>query len=210
MRSVCLKEQVNNNKDMIRTIQLLSSGLALLLLLGNFQCGKTEKYPLPFLLRDWQSSWLDNSGAEPLPAQSPVPRNAFGIRLSARMSADGLDTLPLFNADEAYLEVLHPINKIQVFTLSAFDSLAAGADISSRFRIRSKLYSTLEYDALDNANSVYNFPEFMPEGYQLDLLMISPPAQPGEYQFAVKIQYITLTMPLSQDTLLTLPNLILQ
>lgn len=194
---------------MPRFIYTIALGLFGLFLLGNFKCIKECEYP--FLLRDWQSVLLNNSGSEPLVSDSPIPRLAFGLRLSTQMSNDGQDTLRLSDTEECYLAALHPLRKIQLFAEEGFDSIATGEDISPRFRIRYSAYSTLDYLSLDNNYNYFNYPPYAENGaFDIDLLMVEPPSLPGTYHFSVKIQFDSLNMPLNRDTFIILPTVQLQ
>lgn len=181
-----------------------------LLVLGNFQC-EEEVEEIPFLLRDWQTTWLDNRGSEPRVAENPIPRSAFGIRLSANLSNTGQDTM-LFNYVEGvYLSSMHPLRKIELFATEGFDGLDAGADISDRFRLRHSKFPNLEYLELDAADRAYNYPlPSLEYSYRLDLLMVEPPSQPGAYRFDIKISFDSLATPLNRDTFFTLPTVELQ
>jgi hypothetical protein len=184
--------------------------LITLLVLGNFQCVE-EVEEIPFLLRDWQTTWLDNSGSEPLVAENPIPRSAFGIRLSANLSNTGQDTMLFNNIDGVYLSSMHPLQKIELFATDGFDSLPAGADISERFRLRHRTFPNLEYLPLDAAELAYNYPTpSLDYSYRLDLLMVNPPSQPGAYRFNIKISFDSLATPLNRDTFFTLPTVQLQ
>lgn len=196
---------------MKRSNATLAFAFLALLLLGNFTCGEfCEKY---FLLHEWESTWLDNSGNQPRPTADMAPRAAFGIRLSAFMSLDGVDTLNTSEADDAcYLFATQPLAKIQVFATDGFDTLAAGQDISDRFRVRRLDNTSLRYVPLQTAETEFNsiYPPF-DERFQLDLLMMDPPSQPGEYRFSVQIQFDSLAGPvMNRDTFFTLPTITLQ
>lgn len=195
---------------MRRFIPQLLLALTTLLVLGNFQC-EEEVGEIPFLLRDWQTTWLDNRGAEPLVAEDPIPRSAFGIRLSANLSNTGQDTMLFNNVEGVYLSSMHPLRKIELFATEGFDGLDAGAEISERFRLRHSKFPNLEYLALDAADRAYNYP--LPSfeySYRLDLLMVEPPSQPGVYRFGIKISFDSLAKPLNRDTFFTLPTVELQ
>jgi hypothetical protein len=195
---------------MSRTLCCSIFGLCALLLFGNFQCEGNFESPIDFLLRDWRPALLDNSGAQPVLAENAIPRKAFGLRLSARMTSDGTDSLVVTQEQGFYLSPLHPIHSIQLFATDAFDNVAAGEEISTRFRVRTVSGSSLDYLALDQAQAVYNFPGNSEAGYHLDLLMTEPPAQAGNYQFSVKINFEAMTTPLNRDTMFNLPTAILQ
>jgi len=162
------------------------------------------------LLRDWRPALLDNSGAQPVLAENPIPRKAFGLRLSARMSSNGTDSLVFTQEQGYYLSPVHPIHTIQIFATDAFDNVAAGEEISTRFRVRTASGSSLDYLALDQAQAVFNFPGNSESGYYLDLLMTEPPAKAGNYQFSVKVNFEAMSTPLNRDTMLNLPTAFLQ
>lgn len=194
---------------MPRYIYILGFGFLGLSLLGNFKCFVDCEYP--FLLRDWNSVWLNNSGNKPLVTDSPIPRLAFGLRLSTRLSNDGQDTLRLSDTEECYLAAQQPLRKIQLFAEEGFDSVASGEDISARFRIRYGAYLTLDYLLLDNNYNYFNYPAYAGNGaFDIDLLMVDPPSQPGAYRFSVKIHFDSLDMPLNRDTFFILPTVQLQ
>ena len=185
-------------------------GLSALFLFGNFQCGDPE-CETSFLLRDWQPALLDNSGSEPLLASGPIPRKAFGIQLTARLSSDGIDTLRISNMEECYLSSIQPIKQIQLSTLNGFDTLSPGQDISQRFRMRIDRNTYFDYLPLDSRNLyLYNLADGTNGKYPIDLLMIDPPSLPGTYQFQVKIQFDSLDLDLNHDTIFTLPTIELQ
>lgn len=191
-------------------IYILAFGLLILTLLGNFTCEEGPE-EIPFLLRDWQTSWLDNSGSEPLTAENPIPRSAFGIRLSANLSSTGEDTLQFNYVEDVFLTPIHPLRKIELFATEGFDGLAAGADITDRFLLRHGTFHNLEYLSLDDADRAYNYPiPSLEHNYRLDLLMVEPPSQPGQYRFDIKISFDSLATPLNRDTFFTLPAIQLQ
>ena len=195
---------------MIRYISLLAICLRALLLFGNFQCGDPYCYT-DYLLRDWQASWLDNSGSEPVSSTGPVPRLALGIGLSARLSGDGTDTLEISSTEECGWSALQPINQLKIFATEGFDTIAAGEEISNRFQLRVSNQSTLQYVPLDQSlYSVNNFYTPFQKDYHLDLLMLEPPSQPGAYRFSVQIQFDSLPQLLNRDTFFTLPTVLLQ
>jgi hypothetical protein len=192
---------------MIRALFLPMSGLISLLLLGGFQC---EPYcDTVFELRDWQSAWINNSGSEPLVTTDPIPRAALGIRLSATLL--NLDSLSVAENEDCTWQAIHPISQLEVFATDAFDTVAIGENISSRFRFRSHNASSFEYLTLGDALGFINFfySRVAPD-YKLDLLMTEPPSQAGSYRFTVKIQFDSLFMPPNRNTFLTLPTVILQ
>jgi hypothetical protein len=192
---------------MIRPLFLLMSSLISLLLLGGFQC---EPYcDQSFELRDWRSAWLNNSGSEPIVTTDPIPRAALGIRLSATLLNP--DSLAVSDNEDCTWNALHPINTIEVFATDAFDTVAIGENISSRFRLRALNASSFKYLTLEEAVGQANFfyARVAPD-FKLDLLMTEPPSQAGSYRFAVKIQFDSTFMPPTLDTLFTLPTVILQ
>lgn len=194
---------------MPRFIYTLAFGLVGLFLFGNFQC--IEECEYPFLLRDWNAALLDNSGSEPLVTDSAIPRLAFGLRLSTQLSNDGQDTLRISETEECYLSALHPLRKIQLFAEEGFDSVKSGEDISLRFRIRHKTNSSLDYLSLDNNYNYFNYQAYAPIGaFDIDLLLVEPPSQPGAYHFSVKIQFDSIGILLNRDTFFTLPTIQLQ
>jgi hypothetical protein len=192
---------------MIRPLFLLMSGLISLLLLGGFRC---EPYcDNLFELRDWQSAWINNSGSDPVITTDPIPRSALGIRLSATLL--NLDSLAVSDNEDCTWNALHPISTIEVFATDAFDTVAIGENISSRFRLRAMNAYSFDYLTLEEALGQINFfyAPVAPD-YQIDLLMTEPPSQAGSYRFTVKIQFDSIFMPPILDTLFTLPTVILQ
>ncbi len=192
---------------MLRFIYLFSLGFSAIFLFGNLQC---EDYPEEayFLLRDWQAIWLDNSGHEPIEAENPIPRQAFGIRLVANLSSSGHDTLLLNYTEGISLVPLHWLQKLEILAVDGFDTIAAGENISNRFRVRQGKSPYLQYLPLDNADHAFNYPSASLEyGYRLDLLMVDPPSQPGQFLFEIKIYFDSLATPLNRDTSFTLPAL---
>lgn len=192
---------------MIRPLFLLVSSLISLLLLGGFQC---EPYcDQSFELRDWRSTWINNSGSEPLVTTDPIPRAALGIRLSATLLNP--DSLAVSDHEDCTWGALHPISKIEIFATDGFDTEATGANISGRFLLRALNDYSFKYLTLEEALGPINFfyARVAPD-YQIDLLMTEPPSQAGSYRFAVKIQFDSLSMPPNADTFFTLPPVILQ
>lgn len=195
---------------MTRPLWCFTGALCACFLFCNFQCGEPEcEYPV--LLHSWQSSWLDNSGAEPLPAAGQVPRQALGIRLAAFMSSDGQDTLRVAPAEPCYYFLFPLINRLEIRATEAFDTVAAGSSINDRFRVRVVQGPHLRYQPLNAA-----FPEVNsldPDDnslYHIDLLMIAPPEQPGSYRFSVRIGFDSLSTLPHPDTFFTLPPIVLQ
>ena len=181
-----------------------------LLLFCNLQC-ENELFPVYYQLKPWSTAWLDNSGSSPVIAENPLPREAFGIQLSAILSSDGQDTIPPTSDIESYLEPNQPIQSIKIFAVEGFDDVAAGTDISARFRVRRARNKSLEYQSLENAGYIYNFPDFNPESLsRIDLLMVEPPKQAGAYQFSAEILFVASTPSFNADTLITLPTVVLQ
>ena len=195
---------------MIRFIYTLILGLSLLILFGNFQCGDKdcERY---YLLRDWQATWLDNSGSEPVPSVGPITRSAIGIGLKARLSGDGTDTLDISPTEECLWMALQPISQLKIFATEAFDTISAGEEISSRFQLRVSNPSSLQYITLEQSYWPLNaFYAPSQTDYHLDLLMLEPPSQPGAYRFSIQIEFDSLTPALNRDTFFTLPTVLLQ
>ncbi|MFN0213109.1 MAG: hypothetical protein ACKVT2_02535 [Saprospiraceae bacterium] len=196
---------------MIRFFCTLFSGISFLLLFGNLQCHEDDRVVVYYQLLDWQTSLLDNSGREPLVAESPIPRSAFGLRFSNKLSSDGRDTLLFSSLEDYYLVALHPLRRIEMFSTDGFDTIAAGENISDRFRVRFSAFPYLGYYSLDGADRAYNLPPNTLDGdYQIDLLMIDPPSQAGAYRFSVKITFDSLAAPINRDTTFTLPTVLLQ
>ncbi|MBC7774031.1 MAG: hypothetical protein H7246_01230 [Phycisphaerae bacterium] len=193
---------------MPRFIYLIALSLCGLFLFGNFQCGKDDCWQ-SFSLGDWQSTWLDNSGSEPIPTQNSVSRAALGIRLSANVF--GIDSTQVAPEDACAWEAAHPIGQLEIFATDGFDTVETGQNISNRFRLRAINTYSFKYVALDEARGALNvlYPPFASE-YRLDILMLEPPSQPGAYRFSVQIKFDTLNMPLNRDTFFTLPTVILQ
>ena len=50
----------------------------------------------------------------------------------------------------------------------------------------------------------------LPPEYRIDLLMIEPPSQAGDYRFAVQIKFDSLVTQLNRDTFITLPTVTLK
>jgi hypothetical protein len=107
------------------------------------------------------------------------------------------------------------LRKISVLAHSPFDDLPAGSDLSALFRARfapGALPITASvtappmtrYVPLDEAVQTLNLPNyFLLTNYHTDLLLLTAPP-PGEYQFAVRLEFETRTdtAVLQFDTLL--------
>lgn len=160
-------------------------------------------------LQNWSTQWINNSGEEPQPADGPIPKNAFGIRLKADPvnqvwgSSDDSETcFPL---------LIHPFTEISLITIDGFDTIPAQTDISDRFMLRYSTKNNLEYIDLRNATiTLSELWEITDNSFRFDLLMVDPPSQPGDYRFSVQLRFDTLGATVNQDTLLVLPTVTLQ
>lgn len=179
--------------------------LTSLLTLTQFTC--IQFYDIPW---HWAPTWsvahLDNSGAEPVVTpEDAAPRRAYGIRLSNPVVADLSEFTDAGKADfNLFNDTTVTFTVLEVLAQSPFDTLPAGSNLSHLFRARlapgafsessaSGFQSLSKYLTLPEAVTALNVPNFkLLNDYHTDLLLLSPPP-PGEYQFAVRLEFETRT-----------------
>jgi len=198
---------------MLQRIRNLLFLLISLFFLNSFRCENFEEI-VPLYTLNWQGAWVDNSGASPVLNTGPVNRAAAGIRLSAQLSNDGQNPLPVNTTIGSSFSMLKTVQKIQFFTLTGFDGLSVGTDITDRFRTRVDYRdgSALAYTEVNSSSLDYflnnSLPAWAPD-YYADFLLTSPPSLPGLLEVAVTITFDSTTVP-PVDTSLNVPAILLQ
>ncbi|MDX1911759.1 MAG: hypothetical protein SFV22_09760 [Saprospiraceae bacterium] len=189
---------------MFKPLFYLLWGFATIVVFSNLKC-EDESCELFFLLSDWTPAWINNSGATPEIADAPLPRQAFGIRLSAPFR-DEFSDLTFVPDTACSLYPVHAIQTIRLWTLTPFDTLPAEAEITQRFMLRWENDGFINYVRMQ-ANDGVSFEAHPTKSplFELDLLMTEPPTTPGIYQFRVGIQFDSTGTALNKDTSFTLP-----
>lgn len=166
----------------------------------------------------WASTPLHHVGAVPEPVTDgqPIPREAFGIRISCILDAHGEDSTAVTSACGIEYFVDTPAVAVRIITRLDFDAQhLAGQEVTDLFRCRlhggltsrdapaalpkriNTGHSFTQYDSPQRAIDLLLLP--MREVYA-DLLLITPPPGPQEVRFEVRLErrdgsVVTLLLP---------------
>ncbi|OJV19710.1 MAG: hypothetical protein BGO21_21855 [Dyadobacter sp. 50-39] len=139
---------------------------------------------------------LDNSGEFPVVSESPILKNAYGIRLQIglrQVSVQDRKHFSLFNQAYAVCCICGPdtiisprdtITSLTVTTTARFDNgHAEGSDVTDMFKV-------LKYNKYIDVDSVVANPAFYHKRTEttfLEMYLLTPPDQPGQHSFQVDI-----------------------
>ncbi len=139
---------------------------------------------------------LDNSGATSVISESPISKNAYGIKLQLglrQLSSQGRKHFSLFNqayamccfcGPDTVISLRDTITSLKITTINSFDNNhPKGSDVTDLFRV-------LKYNTYITIDSVIAQPAIYYKRTETDFLemyLFTPPSQPGEYSFQVDI-----------------------
>lgn len=143
---------------------------------------------------------LDNRGQNPVIASDyPIPKAAYGIRIVLTTEATVWQK-PAFSffiqnayafsckceAGTQYLPRDSVIN-LRIYTLNDFDAqYPAGSEISDYFRILNSDHYTTISDYVRQSGTTFSYKE--PREVMLNIMLIQPPLQKGNYRFRIEIE----------------------
>ena len=171
--------------------KLIYAGLILasFFLFGQFQCFDPceELYPFEYYNFNYTIFALNNQGPTPLvAADNKAPMRAFGLRI--RYNTYAVDSLSIYFNPECNTPTPDSaITQIWVSCLQNFDAThAAGAALNEYFRIRldKSTWDLPAYRTLDLGVASFNT---FADTSRADILLTTPPAQTGVYQFKVAL-----------------------
>ncbi len=135
---------------------------------------------------NWQLIAVDNRGKEPVPATAnKAPMHAFGLGIlyASRITAfrEGLDC---GLAPQIY--PFEGVTDVRITCLQDFDaSHPAGVSLNDCFK--ELTYTPTTHIPSYTAVSGANLNNYSKTNYEVDFIMVQPPAHPGDYQFNVRL-----------------------
>jgi hypothetical protein len=163
--------------------------LATFFLFGQFQCfGPCEEsYPFEYYNFNYAIFALNNQGSIPLvAADNKAPMRAFGLRFQYNTYA--VDSLLLYFDPECNTQTPDSaITQVWVSCLQKFDATHAAGDVLNdyfRVRLDKASWDLPAYRTLDLGVVAFNT---FADTSRADLLLTTPPAQTGMYQFKVAL-----------------------
>lgn len=139
---------------------------------------------------------LDNSGVTPIISESPISKNAYGIKLQLglrQLSSQGRKHFSLFNqayamccfcGPDTIISLRDTITSLKITTINSFDSNhPKGCDVTDLFRVL-KPNSYITVDSAIAQPAIYYK---RTETEFLEMYLFTPPNEPGEHSFQVDI-----------------------
>ncbi len=168
--------------------------LATFFLFGRLKCiGPCEEsYPVEYYNFNYTIFALNNQGPAPLVAiDNTAPMQAFGLRIQSNTYA--ADSLSFYFDPECNTPTPDSaITQVWVSCLQQFDATHAAGDVLNdyfRVRLDKASWDLPAYRTLDLGVASFNT---FAETSRADLLLTTPPAQTGVYQFKVALVRISL------------------
>ncbi len=168
--------------------------LAAFFLFSRFQCiGPCEEsYPFEYYNFNYTIFALNNQGPTPLvAADNKAPMRAFGLRIQYNTYA--LDSLLLYFDPECNTQTPDSaITQVWVSCLQTFDATHAAGDVLNdyfRVRLDKASWDLPAYRTLDLGLAAFNT---FADTSNADIVLTTPPAQTGVYQFKLALVRISL------------------
>ncbi len=141
---------------------------------------------------------LDNSQSEPIISdEGTIPKQAYGIRSSlyrntgtCQINTQGLSTMAYGMSCDCPTEeqfiARDSILSISIFTLTDFDGIQAGDEVTEFFRV----FRSTEFEPVKEYFMDIDFTTSWPitDVVYFDFLPVNPPATGGEYHFSIEIE----------------------
>jgi hypothetical protein len=177
-----------------KVILIFLSSFSVQLIIACCNCPEPIIYLYKF---EYMSAFnLDNSGANPVISESPIPKSAYGIKLQLglrQLSQHDRNHFSLFNQAHSAECFCGPdttifprdtITSLTITTATRFsDNHPKGSDVT-------KLFKVLWREVYANIDSVTARPAIYhtrTETKSLELYLLTPPSQTGDYSFKVDI-----------------------
>lgn len=163
------------------------------LIIACCDCPDPHKYQYKF---EYLSAFnLDNSGTNSVISESPIPKNAYGIKLQLGLRELSLDRnhFSLFSQANAMcclcgadttITPQDTIRSLKITTINRFDDdHPQGSDVAALFKV-------LRHGNYVSIDSIIAHPDIYfkrTETEFIELYLFTPPKQAGEYSFEVDI-----------------------